>query len=502
MKYKKIISCICAFCILGCTVPFTADLSANLSVSAESSAEADIVFTQKGQSTQIKISGYTETPTWYSDNTNVATIDESCTVTAVGEGMANIYIVTSSQVEKITVLVKFEETPPEETEIDLGSVELSNEYPSVTATLSNVDASNALWSSSDTSVATVDQKGIITAVGTGSCVITASVNGKNYNLSVTSTYVKQTMEYSLGDVELSNDNPGVQLMLTAISEDADVVWSSTDESVAKVDQNGVITAAGSGECQIIAVIRGEQYASGEIKYIANVKSTYNPSNPPVEKVLGEIELSDSVPSKDITLSGVPEGAAIIWSSSDTSIAEVDQNGTVTAKGSGTCKIFALINGVNYVMNVVSTYSNIGFSSQTTEITGIGNTAQLKLENSDQTPVWTSTNVNVATVDNAGLVTAVGEGEAVILAQIDGKVLSITVIVKAGIVYGDADLDGEIGISDVVKVMCYASNKIKYPLSDEAVNNADVYQRGDGVSALDALSIQKRITQVITVLPES
>lgn len=69
-------------------------------------------------------------------------------------------------------------------------------------------------------------------------------------------------------------------------------------------------------------------------------------------------------------------------------------------------------------------------------------------------------------------------------------------------YGDADLDGTVGISDVVTVMCYASNKEKYPLSDEQIRNADVYQAGDGVGPSDALSIQKKLAQIITGLPES
>jgi len=71
-----------------------------------------------------------------------------------------------------------------------------------------------------------------------------------------------------------------------------------------------------------------------------------------------------------------------------------------------------------------------------------------------------------------------------------------------IIYGDADLDGEVKMSDVIKVMCYASNKQAYPLDEEALNNCDVYQRGDGVDTSDALSIQKKVAQLIETLPES
>jgi mannan endo-1,4-beta-mannosidase len=69
-------------------------------------------------------------------------------------------------------------------------------------------------------------------------------------------------------------------------------------------------------------------------------------------------------------------------------------------------------------------------------------------------------------------------------------------------YGDADLDGTVSISDAVRIMSYDNNSAKYPLSDEALNNADVYMRGDGVNNMDALSVQKYSAQLLSELPES
>ena len=68
--------------------------------------------------------------------------------------------------------------------------------------------------------------------------------------------------------------------------------------------------------------------------------------------------------------------------------------------------------------------------------------------------------------------------------------------------GDADLDGKVGISDVVKVMMYVSNKEANPLDDQQLLNADVYNSGDGVFISDALSIQKKVAQIIDTLPEA
>ncbi|MGN0575102.1 MAG: leucine-rich repeat protein [Ruminococcus sp.] len=68
--------------------------------------------------------------------------------------------------------------------------------------------------------------------------------------------------------------------------------------------------------------------------------------------------------------------------------------------------------------------------------------------------------------------------------------------------GDSDLDGKVGISDVVKVMMYVANKEANPLSEQGLINADVYSSGDGVFISDALSIQKKVAQIIDTLPEN
>ena len=70
------------------------------------------------------------------------------------------------------------------------------------------------------------------------------------------------------------------------------------------------------------------------------------------------------------------------------------------------------------------------------------------------------------------------------------------------VYGDANLDGKVTVADAVAILQHVALKDKYGLVDEALNNADVYSRGDGVTAMDALSIQKLDAGVIKSLPES
>ncbi|HOF69037.1 MAG TPA: dockerin type I repeat-containing protein, partial [Ruminococcus sp.] len=68
------------------------------------------------------------------------------------------------------------------------------------------------------------------------------------------------------------------------------------------------------------------------------------------------------------------------------------------------------------------------------------------------------------------------------------------------VYGDANCDGKVDISDAVMVKCYLINNKTYGISAQGLINADVQGNGNGVNAQDAVTIQKYVIKIITVLP--
>ena len=70
------------------------------------------------------------------------------------------------------------------------------------------------------------------------------------------------------------------------------------------------------------------------------------------------------------------------------------------------------------------------------------------------------------------------------------------------IYGDANLDGTVDISDAVLIMQSLSNPSKYKLSDEARTAADVAGNSDGVTNADALAIQKYLLKIISTLPDT
>lgn len=498
MRFRKITACLCALCVLGGTFPYYSNGFTSAVSSESTKASNEINFTAVGQFTTITITNSDETPTWYSDNTNVATVDTNGKVTAVGEGTANIYAVFSTQMLQFPVTVT---VSPEQNEFDVGSITLSNDAPSAELSFEGIDLTSAVWTSSDESVAVVDSNGVVTAVGQGECTVSALVNDKKYNVSVSSSYIppEQITEIVLGTLELSSEKPSAAISFSELPEGTVIIWSSSDTSVAAVDSNGVVTAAGSGTCRIIALIEG-------VSYITEVTSTYTPPEQITEVIIGSAELSNDAPSAVIKLSGLEEDTVVLWESSDTSVAVVSPLGEVTAVGSGSCDIIAIIEGVNYITKITSTYTpgeKPEIDAGSAEIVGIGKQLQLRMINADETPEWVSTNVNVASVDENGLVTAVGEGTAVILAKLSNQICSVTITVTAeSVQHGDANCDGTVDVNDAVLIMSHMANKTKYPLSAEAINNGDVYQRGDGISLGDANSVQKYLAKLIKELPES
>lgn len=120
--------------------------------------------------------------TWVSNNTSVATVDSNGKVTAIGEGTASISVTSvNGMVLTVYVNVKSNAIYPEGMTINTGSVTLNpgESYKfSVTFDPVNATETGLTWVSSDTSIATVDNNGNVTAVSAGTASITVtSVNG-------------------------------------------------------------------------------------------------------------------------------------------------------------------------------------------------------------------------------------------------------------------------------------------------------------------------------------
>ena len=136
-----------------------------------------------------------------------------------------------------------------------------------------------------------------------------------------------------------------------------------------------------------------------------------------------IEYNDPHPVRQLYLSSVEDGDMVYqWYSTNPAVATVDRNGLVTAQKPGKTTIVAntYTTTLRCDVTVVSNVGRVTLNKERLYLEGIGGTAALKAtvaaENGSAVPItWTSSNPAAATVDSFGLVTAVGDGEALITA---------------------------------------------------------------------------------------
>lgn len=229
---------------------------------------------------------------------------------------------------------------------------------------------NLTWSSSDEEVATVDETGLVTAVGAGEADVTVSVADANISSTThvkvvilpTGVEVPETLSLEL------NGEATKALGAKMTPEDATDVklaYVSSDESVATVDESGNVTAVGVGECTITTTIVADTTATAEDAGVDS-EMLVVPENAKAETkvTVGKAIESITLDSNEgvltvgnthtIKATVFPEDAtdkAVTWKSSDESIATVDAEGNVTAKDTGNVTIMA----VNSDGDVSSTY---------------------------------------------------------------------------------------------------------------------------------------------------
>ena len=119
------------------------------------------------------------------------------------------------------------------------------------------DGSDVVWSSSDDSVATVSAAGVVRGVGAGSATITATANGVSESCSVTVQDITISLDKSELTLDIETESKKSATLVATIKNgsevlDEEVVWSSSDNEVATVDQNGTVTAVAVGSATITA----------------------------------------------------------------------------------------------------------------------------------------------------------------------------------------------------------------------------------------------------------
>lgn len=219
---------------------------------------------------------------------------------------------------------------------------------------------NLTWTSSDEEVATVDETGLVTAVGAGEADVTVSVADANISSTthikvvILPTGVEAPETLSL---ELNGEATKAlgAKMTPEDATDVKLAYLSSDESVATVDESGNVTAVGVGECTITTTIVADTTATAEDAGVDS-EMLVVPENAKAETkvTVGKAIESITLDSNEgvltvgnthtIKATVFPEDAtdkAVTWKSSDESIATVDAEGNVTAKDTGNVTIMAV-----------------------------------------------------------------------------------------------------------------------------------------------------------------
>lgn len=282
--------------------------------------------------------------TWSSSNTAVATVSNTGLITAIGGGNANITVTTVSGLKTaacaVTVVVpvtgvtldKATHTMPDGTNVTL------------VATVAPADATNktVTWTSSDATVATVSDAGLVTALKPGVTTITATSaadNTKSAACAVTVTAVAVT------GVTLNKDTTSIVTGLTetlvatiapANATNKAVTWTTSNAAVATVSNTGVVTAVAAGNANVTVTTTDGSFT--DVCAVTVVNSPIAVTGVTLNKNATSIVAG----AKETLVATVaPANASnknVTWTTSNGSVATVSATGEVTAVAVGTANI--------------------------------------------------------------------------------------------------------------------------------------------------------------------
>ena len=387
-----------------------------------------------------------KTYTWSSTDVAVATVSEdgvvtpvaagTCTINATandGSGVAGECAVTVSNVMPTAITMA----------TTLGfTVGGDAQTLTPTFTPANTTDQTVTWTTSDDAVATV-VNGVVTPVGVGTCVVTAiSYADNNVKAECTVSVVASTVDVEGVELPATESvfvGKTVQLTATVKPDDATnkaVSWSSSDETIATVDANGIVTGIAVGDATItVTTVDGAKTAS----CVVSVSHKHIES---IEISQSTLALTLASAATQLTATYLPDDATdteLTWTVDKPEIATVSSTGVVTPVAEGTAIVTVANGSVKDICTVTVAaveITSVTLDKQTLTFT-MGDAAQtltatVEPENATvKTITWTTSNNKVATVAD-GVVTPVGVGECTITATAGAKsdVCNVTVNPKA------------------------------------------------------------------------
>ena len=365
---------------------------------------------------------------WISSDKSIATVNIiSGKITPVGNGKCkiNVYATDGSGLVAqldVKVDIKAKSVSFENSEYNITS---AGQKINVNASVLPEKTNNKTleYKSSNEKIAVVDGEGNVTPVGNGTCQITATTtDGSNLqakcNVNVDIKPIKVTgikiRDKSYTIISL-NQTPSFRTTITpSNATNKKVKWTSSNENVAVVSENGIITPVKNGMCKIIATTTDGTNLSAYVDLTVNIP----PTTIKLDKSSYTVNDTKNMQLKATILPTQASNTKLNWTSDNESVATVDGNGVVTPVKNGTCKIIATTaDGTNIKGNCsITVYIKpqvVGLN-KTSYTFNNANSMQLEAtvfptQASNTKLNWTSDNESVATVDGNGVVTPVKNG---------------------------------------------------------------------------------------------
>ena len=371
-----------------------------------------------------------KTLTWTSSDSSVAAVSANGEVKAIKAGSTTI-TVSSANGKNATCVVSVAKKIIEVTGITLSNTELKmteGDVATLTASVQPADATDKAltWTSSNEAIATVSANGEVKAVKEGNAVITVKAsNGVSATCKVTVesgiivvtsvTLDKTSLEMTEGEAAVlkATVNP-------ADATDKTLTWTSSDSSVATVSATGEVKALKAGTATITVSSANGKTATCKVTVAAKIVEVtgITLSNTELKMTEGDTAtLTATVNPSDATYK------TLTWTSSDASVASVSINGEVKALNAGTATItVSSINGKTATCVVTVEPKVIEMQSITLDaeefVLEVGDTHQftatvIPAETTYPELEWWTDDETVATVDQNGFVTKVGEGSTTV-----------------------------------------------------------------------------------------
>lgn len=326
----------------------------------------------------------------------------------------------SLKVEKLSI-----ERAPET--LSLGtSADLTAAYTLADGAMLTNPQKAVTWTSSDPKVLYVAPGGKVTAVGSGTATVTASVGGISVTSEpITVTAAPETPQETVSSIKLNKysltlymNEEGEQLTATVqpASFAKSIVWNSSDTKVASVSDSGLVTAVGPGTC-IISATAGDRHVSATVSVLAarvRVTGVSFAESKHEIPMGGTATLTATITPADATVK------TLVWTSDDPGIASVSRTGIVTAVSVGTTKIHATSVDGNHSAEVTVT---VTAAPQLGDVNGDGYIdsadAMLCLRSAVGLTELTAEQKSAADVNKDGFVDA---GDAIKILRYDAKLI--------------------------------------------------------------------------------